>query len=106
MCTALPEMEKKKLNKIKLFNCGQRFKALVEEGSDMISPLDTEELQISKSTNQVVLGIDPKDYIGKMLSIHPSWKMKNVPSQFKENNEHQKKVLNPTFYKTITRREC
>jgi hypothetical protein len=48
------------------------FKALVEEGCYMISLARLGELQIYKSTNQVVLGIDPKDYIGKMLSIHPS----------------------------------
>jgi PAS domain S-box-containing protein len=75
----------------------QRFKALVQDGSDMVTILDTSgNYKFVSPTNQVVLGIDPKDYIGKnaFQFIHPDDEEQTLAS-LKKVSSTKKVIVEP-----------
>ncbi len=83
--------------KNKIIQSEQRFKALVQDGADMITILDLEgNYKFVNPSSQVVLNIEPNDYIGKnaFQFIHPDDKEKTLAGLQKIKTE-KKVVLEP-----------
>lgn len=81
-CTARNGSEKLKEEEI-IKSSEMRFKALVQEGSDLIAILDTEgNYKYVSSTSSSILGIEPEYFIGKNAFdfIHPEDKDKTIAS--------------------------
>jgi PAS domain S-box-containing protein len=67
----------------KIVQSEQRFKALVQEGSDLMTILDVNgNYKYVNPTNKIILGLTPEDYIGKNAFefIHPEDEKKTLES--------------------------
>ncbi|MBC5842115.1 PAS domain S-box protein [Flavobacterium sp. F-380] len=81
-CVARDGKEKNEHDKIIQLS-EQRFKALVQEGSDMVTILDEDgNYKFVSPTNQIVLGFTPEEYIGKnaFQFIHPDDEQRTLES--------------------------
>lgn len=81
-CVARDGQEKNEKDKI-IHLSEQRFKALVQEGSYMVTILDKNgNYKFVSPTNQIVLGISPEEYVGKnaFQFIHPDDKERTLES--------------------------
>ncbi len=79
----------------------QRFKSLVQEGSDMIGILDLEgNYQYVSPTSMAVLGITPEEFIGKNAFdfIHPE-DAKTVLANFEKVGVEKRIALRPFRFK-------
>jgi PAS domain S-box-containing protein len=84
-CVARDGKEKLE-QEVKIQQSEQRYKALVQEGSDMVTILDIAgNYKFVSPTNQVVLGIAPDEYIGKnaFQFIHPDDEERTLASLHK-----------------------
>lgn len=82
----------------KLLQSEQRFKSLVQEGSDLIAILDTNlEYKYVSPTVKTILGLEPESYIGEnaLEYIHPD-DIPKVMGQVKKI-EVQKRVQIPSY---------
>jgi PAS domain S-box-containing protein len=90
-----------KENELKIEQSEKRFKSLVQNGSDLISILDSETNYhyISPSSSTVV-GISPEDFVGKSLLdfVHPDEK-KNISESLKRIVNEKQVILDPFRFK-------
>ncbi len=99
-CVVLDITDKKRVQQ-KLTLSEQRFKALVQEGSDLTTIIDTEgEYQYVSPTSKKILGYDSDDLVGKNTNdyIHPE-DHKAVEKQFKLLKTQKQVHIQPYRYK-------
>lgn len=99
-CTAKDATDRVKSEK-QLQESEQRFKSLVQEGSDMIAILDVEGNYLYVSpTSMTVLGMTPEDFVGRnaFSFIHPD-DVPNVFAAFEKVGIEKRVALSPFRFK-------